>query len=372
VALGSHGPFFHLFFLAGLNIIRFPEKWFLPAAFVLIVFGAIAADRFLGDQRFRRTAHVVAAALIAVNALAHGGTYSLAAAAALTLILFLRGRALLLLLALLVVVDLGVRMDAVAPRIDGAFYTDVPAIARGIPPRARIYHDANWQAFATERPPTWTLLHDGMYPESQALWCLDGVLEPDAPNLNLHPTADFVALFLRARFGPRRDLAPMLLSFTGATHMITGEYRVVRLPNAKLTMAASLVAANRIGERHAWPRGTAFVDRPFAPAPARIERVRETANTIDADVDAAGRALLVIAVTPHRYWRATIDGAPAPLIRANVGFQAMEIPRGRHHVAMRYRNPLVVACAIVSLIAVVALATVAALRSRAPRPPSPR
>ena len=372
VAIGRHGPILRVLYLAGLKAIRYPEKWFLPAGFVLIVFAAIAADRFLEDARVRRTAHIAAGALIVVNAVAGGVNARLAAAVALTLILFLRGRVLLLFLAILVLVDLGAQMRIVAPRIDGTFYTDVPAIARGIPPHARIYHDADWQATATSTPPTWTLLHDAMYPESQALWGFDGVLESDVAMLYLRPTADFLNVFLHARFGPRRDLGPMLLSFAGATHAITTEHRVVRLQNEKLTIATALVAANRIDEPHTWPHGTAFVDRPFPPAPARIERVRETASSIDADVDADGRALLVIAVTPHRYWCATIDGAPAPLVRANIGFQAIEVPRGRHHVAMRYRNPLVIACAIVSLIAAAALIALAALRSTAPPPPSPR
>ena len=372
LALGRHGPFLRLLYLAGLKSIRYPEKWFLPAGFVLIVFAALAADRFLDDARVRRTTHVAAAALVAVNAIAGGITASLAAAAALTLILFLRGRVLLLALAALVLADLGAPMRTVAPRIGSGFYTEMPANARGMAPRSRIYHDGDWQTYATGVRPGWGRIHDGMYPETQTFWGFDGVLEPDVAMLTLRPTSDFLKLFIATRFGPRHDAAPMLLSFAGATHAITGDNRVVVLGNAKYTMATALAATSRIAEPHPWPRGIAFVDHPFAPASARIEGVRETASTIDADVDAAGRALLVIAVTPHKYWRAAIDGVPAPLVRANVGFQAIEIPRGRHRVSMRYRNPLVAACAIVSLIAAAALAAIAALRSRAPRPQQPR
>ena len=332
LALGRHAPFLRLLYLAGLKAIRFPEKWFLPVAFVLIVFATIAADRVLDDAHVRRTAHIAAAALIFVNAVA-GMSISVAVAVALTLILFARGRLLLLLLAAFVVADLGARTHTVAPRIDGAFYTDVPAIARGLSPRARIYHDGNWQAYAAQRPPSTDRMHHGMYPDMQALWGFDGVLEPDVAMLNLRPTADFLKLFIQARFGPRHDLVPMLLSFAGVTHVIDANDRVVPLPNQKFTIR---------------------------PAPSRIERVRETASTVDADVDAAGRALFVIAITPHKYWRATIDGAPAPLVRANIGFQAVEVPPGRHHVALRYRNPLIVVCGIVSLIAALALAATAA------------
>src|ERR1044071_6502332 len=91
LALGRHAPFLRLLYLAGVKAIRYPEKWFLPAAFVLIVFAAIAADRMLDDARVRRTALIAAAALIVVNAVA-GMTVGLATAIALTLILFARGR----------------------------------------------------------------------------------------------------------------------------------------------------------------------------------------------------------------------------------------------------------------------------------------
>ena len=353
------------------SFMRYPEKWFLPAVFLLIIFAAVTADRFLDDARVRRTTHIAAGALVAVNAFG-GITPSLAAAVALALILFLRGRLLLPLLALFVAVDLGARIPTIAPRIDSAFYTDRPAVARRIPPRSRIYNEADWDTYAMRKPPTWDRVHDDMYPEMQLLWGFDSVLTPDVGDLNLRPTTDFLHLFLRTRFGSHPERAPMLLSFAGATHAIAANDALVVLPNQKFTIASALAPMSRIAEAHPWPRGIAFVDRPFTPAPARIAGVRETSNTIDADVDADGRALLAIAVTPDKYWRAAIDGAPAPLVRANVGFQAIEIPRGRHHVSMRYSNPLVVVCAIVSLIAAAALATVAALRSRAPRPPSPR
>jgi Bacterial membrane protein YfhO len=371
LALGDRSPLLRALHAAGLMNIRYPEKWFLAPAFVLVVFAALAAERFFDDPRFRRTTHIAAGALVALNAIG-GLTRGLAMAAALALILFLRGRLQLVLLAAFVLVDLVPRVYGIAPRVDASYYTQRPPAAAGLAPRSRIYNDADWAAYATQTPPTWTAIHDSMLPETQTLWGFDSVLETDVTLLFLRPTADLQRLFLRTRYGPNVASMPLLLSLAGATHAITPQGSVVALHNEKLTIATALAATDRIAEPHPWPRGVAFVDRPFAPAAARIGRVRETANTIDADVDADGRALLVVAVTAHKYWQASIDGAPAPLVRANVAFQAIEVPRGRHHVAMRYRNPLVVACACVSLIAAAALATVAALRSRAPRLPSPR
>ncbi len=118
----------------------------------------------------------------------------------------------------------------------------------------------------------------------------------------------------------------------------------------------------------------AFIDHaPFQPAAGRVLRIDERWTSFDTDVEAAGRALLVICITPHRYWSATIDGAPARLIPANVGFQALVIPPGRHHVSMRYRNPVVIWSALFSAVSALLLACAAvALRSRGSLPPSPR
>lgn len=112
------------------------------------------------------------------------------------------------------------------------------------------------------------------------------------------------------------------------------------------------------------PYATAIVPRPYAQqAPARVLSLRETANTIDAEVEAQGDALLVISRTAHKYWTATLDGSEVPLEPANFAFQAVPVPRGRHHVALRYANPLVKAGGAVSAAALLLLGG-AALRER--------
>jgi uncharacterized membrane protein YfhO len=107
------------------------------------------------------------------------------------------------------------------------------------------------------------------------------------------------------------------------------------------------------------PRFAAFVEKPFAPRPGRVLRVAEHGNAIDLDVESAGSAALIMSITRHKYWRATIDGTPASLYAANVAFQGLTIPRGRHHVTLRYRNPLIGICGLVSLLTVAALLVIA-------------
>ncbi len=62
-------------------------------------------------------------------------------------------------------------------------------------------------------------------------------------------------------------------------------------------------------------------------------------------------------------WRVTVDGRPAPLLRANLAFRAVPVPAGRHVLAMVYRPTSVIAGLLVSLGA--AVATVALIRRSA-------
>ena len=61
-------------------------------------------------------------------------------------------------------------------------------------------------------------------------------------------------------------------------------------------------------------------------------------------------------VTRHKYWRVTIDGRETNVMPANLAYQAVVVPAGRHRVEMRYRNPLVLIGAAISLLALCAAA----------------
>jgi hypothetical protein len=84
----------------------------------------------------------------------------------------------------------------------------------------------------------------------------------------------------------------------------------------------------------------AAADRPEraptadAVGTARIAGYEHERVTIDTD--APQRRLLVLSDTWFPGWRATLDGVPAPIARANVAFRAVTVPAGRHRVVFDY------------------------------------
>src|SRR5260370_18189998 len=88
--------------------------------------------------------------------------------------------------------------------------------------------------------------------------------------------------------------------------------------------------------------GFAFVQQPsFVPAKGIIKRVVETANTATLDVESFGQGLLVMSVTPHKYWNIKVDGMRVPAIVTNIAYQSIIVTPGKHHIEMEYRNELV-------------------------------
>ena len=69
---------------------------------------------------------------------------------------------------------------------------------------------------------------------------------------------------------------------------------------------------------------------------ATVRFRRPTPERVELDVDAASPATVVV-LQPHAPgWEADVDGRPAALRPANVLFQSVEVPAGRHRVTLRY------------------------------------
>jgi hypothetical protein len=67
-------------------------------------------------------------------------------------------------------------------------------------------------------------------------------------------------------------------------------------------------------------------------------------------VEADGQGYLVARDSYTRSWRASVDGRPAPVLRANGRHRAIPVPAGRHEVRVWYEPPgLVIGAALTAV-----------------------
>lgn len=103
--------------------------------------------------------------------------------------------------------------------------------------------------------------------------------------------------------------------------------------------------------------GTAAGEPLAAPVAAQL--VVDGPNTVIARINAPRAGYLVLADPYYGGWQATVDGRPAPLLRADWTFRAVPVGPGEHEVAFRFRPRSMIAAGTVSALAwAVALATV--------------
>ena len=302
--------------------IRYPEKFILFGLFALIVLAASAFDRI--DRRFAPF------------------------------------------LLLLSVGDLALHVNELAPRMPRRFFTPPPVTlaltdARG---PTRIFHQAEWpvwgdRGIALERGPrTYWSQRTALMPFTPALYKLQTIYEIDINLTSLRPSADLVQSMWEA-LGNGAPVRPFMLMGNAEYLVLPGRpIRIARGPTLpRYWFADQLVTIGRREDfvrnltSKQWSDHVAFVATPsFAPARAEVLRVTESANGAEISARSDGKAFLVASVTPHRYWRVTIDGTPAQLQLANVGFQGVIVPAGTHTIRFRYSNPLFAIFGAISII----------------------
>jgi uncharacterized membrane protein YfhO len=74
------------------------------------------------------------------------------------------------------------------------------------------------------------------------------------------------------------------------------------------------------------------------------------------DVRLAEDGILILQTPFNSGWRAFENGRPAPVVRADIGLLAVPLKAGEHRVELRYRNPWLLAGALISGLAAVLLA----------------
>jgi hypothetical protein len=73
---------------------------------------------------------------------------------------------------------------------------------------------------------------------------------------------------------------------------------------------------------------------PAGEGTARIVDYRNTEVTVDVESDTGGFLLLTDAW--HPWWRADVDGVPAPILKADVLFRAVQVGPGRHRIRFTF------------------------------------
>jgi hypothetical protein len=289
-----------------------------------------------------------------------------------------------------VLADLGMFVPELAPRAPVEFYTEPPPVVQELAPNRadyRIFQIHEWtpgarnkQAYVQRSPQLFLLLRNALTGFSPATYGFRGAMEVDYDLTSLAVTDDFataawelrdrskdwlnyVAAMSNIRYlALYQPLGPELARTGGDARAIRPTRFIEGRQNPRYYFAPQVVTARGhkafvdaiASGRYA--KEAAFVDAAsFTPAPGSVLRWSETANSASIVVEAAGDAFLVMSVTAHKYWLVTIDGVEVPAIATNLAYQGIVVPRGRHVVEMRYRNPLVAAGAAISIAALVGL-----------------
>ena len=127
---------------------------------------------------------------------------------------------------------------------------------------------------------------------------------------------------------------------------VAGGYRVVGPDETP-----ALLAAGDVDLRH-----TALLDRKPAiePVPgdsAQVTVVKRSARELSLAVELDRPGLVVVSEIYYPDWKATVDGAPAEVLRANHVLRALALGAGRHQIVFRYDASLLNRSAAVSVAA---------------------
>ncbi len=115
---------------------------------------------------------------------------------------------------------------------------------------------------------------------------------------------------------------------------VVGQARVVSDPQALVALASPGFDPRR---EILLATGSPLTEAPGFHGSARIANFRADRVRLEAETSDPGFVALLD--THSRGWRATVDGQPAEVLRANLAFRAVRVAAGRHSIEMVYRPP---------------------------------
>jgi hypothetical protein len=366
---GLHTPLFRVawWLVPGVSRFRDPTRYSALLGFAVAALAAAGVDAFLTTTPSRRArmlwAAVVAGAAIVV-ALAGG----LAAAAALALAggCLLVGRATPI--ALLVCVELWGQLPperhtragpfvegaAALPRTDGAWRVwDEFGVGFRAGTRHRVRELRGYQdplSLGRYAKIVDDALTPALLAQLNVRWVLDG------PHY-LHGAGHHLLGGARPSLSELAEALPVAYWVERAERVADADAALARLRQVAPAPVAILEGGGEAGR---------VVERDgarWAPATARVAD-----ELVTVDVDAPASGWLVVNEAWYPGWRATVDGAPVELRRANSFVRALPVAAGRHRVELAFRpwQPRVLEpLALATLLAIAAVAARAlVLRSR--------
>ena len=92
---------------------------------------------------------------------------------------------------------------------------------------------------------------------------------------------------------------------------------------------------------------------------AKVTTTEINSHSIKAYTETTNEAYMVLAQAWYPAWQATIDGRPVPLLRVNTAFQAIQVPKGKHHVEVYYQDlPFLIGISISSITLVILMSLI--------------
>ena len=125
-------------------------------------------------------------------------------------------------------------------------------------------------------------------------------------------------------------------------------------PDYGAALAAARTAAWRIARNDHWVQAGAPTRTVRHTQPPQVSEFADEAKRIELRYRAEEGALFVAAMTYDRGWRAFLDGRPLPIYPTAACQLGVALPGGEHRLVLRFREPLVVPGAAVSLLALAA------------------
>lgn len=128
--------------------------------------------------------------------------------------------------------------------------------------------------------------------------------------------------------GVKHDFYPAAATWLNSALPAAGQH-----PAVFLTSTSSLLSRLPLSQA---PQILLDLEAPPAPSGAVVAE-QITADRYTADIQAAQPATLLLKVTYHPGWQATVDGAPVETRMVLPGFMGIKVPSGAHRVAFTYR-----------------------------------